>query len=165
MSRARDGASSVAVQVGGRVGFSVSRGSEGVERTRQQLSVSGWEAHGLGRAIVAVPGLVLVVVAARGRGACLAVAGNTIEECARCRRCEDSRNGASASPVQSSPVKGWEGGDGKGKGLGSVCPLLVFPQRARWTWVWMGVGFEVNVNCEHGSGVWAWDLDGFGLGG
>lgn len=43
------------------------------------------------------------------------------------------------------------------------CPLLVFPESARWTWVWMGVHFKVNVNCEHGSGVWVWDLDGFGL--
>lgn len=47
---------------GRRVGFSVSRGSEGAERMRQQLSVSGWKGHGLGRDIVAVPRLVLVVV-------------------------------------------------------------------------------------------------------
>lgn len=47
---------------GGRAGTLERRGSECVERTRQQLSVSGWEGHGLGRDIVAVPRLVLAVV-------------------------------------------------------------------------------------------------------
>lgn len=136
------------------MGFSVSRGSEGGEsvgRKRQQLSVSGSEGHGLGRDIVDVPRLVLVGCGGCGRcplargeqlaggpRARFAVAGNTIEEYGWVRQSDMIWRCVSGT-VQ---VKGWEGGNGRGRlGWASVCLLLVFPEKGRRTWV-VGVGLD-----------------------
>lgn len=68
-----------------------------------------------------------------------AVAGNAAEECDWCRQCDMASRVPGLDGASASPVKGWEGGDRKGKGLASVCLSLVFPECARWTWVWMWV--------------------------
>lgn len=82
------------------------------------------------------------------------------------------RRGRGLNEPSASPVKGWEGGGGKGKGLvGSVCVCLSVARVSQVCSVDMGVDEQGRerqgkrtVDCEHGSGVGFWDLGGFGFG-